>query len=59
MPGREKHESPSAGLMLRSTIKIQAVIWNEFSHCFRPFGCGVRFGEGSRGGVNVGPLKSA
>ena len=43
MPGREKQESPSAGLMLCSTIKIQAVIWNEVSHWFHLFGCGVRF----------------
>lgn len=59
MPGREKNESPSAGLrLLQSTVKIQVILWSEFSHGFLPFGCGVRFGGRGVGVVSVVPLKS-
>lgn len=46
MPGREKNESLSAGLrLLQSSVKVQVIMWSEFSHFFLLFGCGVQFGE--------------
>lgn len=46
MPGREKNESPFAGLRrLQSSVEVQVIMWNEFCHFFLPFGCGFKFGE--------------
>lgn len=53
------NEILSAGLrLLPSTLKVQVIMWSEFSHCFLPFGSSVRFGGRGVGVVSVVPLKS-
>lgn len=58
MPGREEHESPSAGLALRAATRSQAATWSEFSHRFSL--CVDKVLGGERiGVVQLKPLSSA
>lgn len=58
MPGREEHESPSAGLALRAATRSQAATWSEFSHRFSLRVDKVLGGE-RIGVVQLKPLSSA